>query len=26
MNKYGSMDKNEFIALMQKQHPEKYAK
>ncbi len=24
MNKYGSMDKKEFIAKMQKEHPEKY--
>ncbi|MDR2846941.1 MAG: inorganic diphosphatase [Mycoplasmataceae bacterium] len=24
MNKYGKMDKDEFIALMKKQHPEKY--
>jgi inorganic pyrophosphatase len=24
MHKYGKMDKDEFIALMKKEHPEKY--
>jgi hypothetical protein len=24
MNKYGHMDKDEFISLMKKEHPEKY--
>jgi inorganic pyrophosphatase len=26
MEKYGKMDKDEFIKKMKKQHPEKYAK
>jgi hypothetical protein len=25
MNKYGSMEKDEFIKLMKEQHPEKYS-